>query len=129
MALPGKSAMAKLLVSNAGGLNSERRKCLIIFVRFVVLYIKPFSINVIILAIKMMCECLKYAKLGCICWCIQESVIKNGYALIIQNSRYKTKDIGSSISSIVMDDFFRDNGFKTHLCTEATAAVMICFMC
>jgi len=51
-------------------------------------------------------------------------VIKNGYAVIIQNMKYKTGEIGSPISSNVMDNFFSGSGFKSDLLTDVTAAVM-----
>jgi len=51
-------------------------------------------------------------------------VIKNGYALIIQNMKYKTWEIGSPISSNVIDNFFSGSGFQSALLTDVTAAVM-----
>ena len=51
-------------------------------------------------------------------------MIKNGYAVIIQNMKYKTGEIGSPISSNVMDNFFCGSGFQSDLLTDVTAAVM-----
>jgi len=38
--------------------------------------------------------------------------------------KYKTGEIGSPISSNVMDNFFSGSGFQTDLLTDVTAAVM-----
>jgi len=54
-------------------------------------------------------------------------VIKNGYAVIIQNASYKEKDIGSYVSSNILDDFCSSSSFKTALYTALTAAVIMDF--
>ena len=56
---------------------------------------------------------------------IQESVIKNGCALIIQNAKYNGEEHdGLAISSTVVDSFLEHCGFKTHLRTDVSAEVV-----
>ena len=70
--------------------------------------------------------------------CAQESVINNGYAVIIQNTCMSQDSCGtgitrlmsgSTVSSFVMDNFFNDAGFKKIvLHTDLRAEVAIMFL-
>ena len=59
--------------------------------------------------------------------CIQDGVVKNGYALIVHNTSYAGEEPGSHISGAVVSQFFDQSGFKTELFCKCTAEVMSYF--
>jgi len=50
-------------------------------------------------------------------------VVQNGYALIIQNEKYKTAELGSTISNVIVSYFFEKFGFKSELSSNLSAQV------